>query len=255
MSSVLGAWPEWSLPGLAWTHHPAGLTIGCVLIAVSSGCASPPSAGPFRTTDSTRPPIESPSPTTAPPPPAPTTTTTTRWTHDELRVELLEMMRQDQLERTGEGLPAGTPLPPIQDHARAARLTEMVDEFGWPTFDMVGEDGATAAWLVAQHADHDVELQASWLVLMGAAAGAGQADPTEVAYLMDRVAVNQREPQRYGTQIRCQGGVPTPATPIEDAPNVDERRRSMGLESLTAYYDELSMMCAHEDAEGQGPAD
>ncbi|HAP77099.1 MAG TPA: hypothetical protein DCR14_13560 [Acidimicrobiaceae bacterium] len=67
--------------------------------------------------------------------------------------------------------------------------------------------------------------------------------------------MNQREPQRYGTQIRCQGGVPTPATPIEDAANVDQRRHSVGLESLAAYYDELSMMCAHEDAEGQGPAD
>ena len=245
MSSVFGAWPEWSLPGLAWTHHPAGLTIGCVLIVVLSGCASEPSSGPVIATDSTR-------PTTAAPPPAPTTTTA-RWTHDELRVELLEMSRQDQLERTGEGLPAGTPLPPIQDYARATRLTEIVDEFGWPTLDMVGEDGATAAWLVAQHADHDVELQAGWLVLMGEAAGAGQADPTEVAYLMDRVAVNQREPQRYGTQIRCQGGAPTPATPIEDAANVDER--DVVLESLAAYYDELSMMCAQEDADGQGPAD
>lgn len=256
MSSAFGAWPEWSLPGRAWTHHPGGLAlaIGCVLIAALSACASEPSSGPVTATDSTRRPIESPSPTTAAPPAAPTTTTA-RWTHDELRVELLEMMRQDQLERTGEGLPAGTPLPPIQDYARAARLTEMVDEFGWPTFDMVGEDGATAAWLIAQHADHDVELQAGWLVLMDAAAGAGQADPTEVAYLMDRVAVNQREPQRYGTQIRCQGGVPTPATPIEDAANVDQRRRSVGLESLAAYYDKLAMMCAHEDADGQGPAD
>jgi hypothetical protein len=38
MSSAFGAWPEWSLPGRAWTHHPGGLAlaIGCVLIAALS---------------------------------------------------------------------------------------------------------------------------------------------------------------------------------------------------------------------------
>lgn len=165
------------------------------------------------------------------------------------------MMRQDQLERTGDGLPPGTRLPPIQDYARAERLAEIVEEFGWPTFDMVGKEGATAAWLIAQHADHDVALQARWLVLIEEAAAAGQADPTEAAYLSDRVAVNLGEPQRYGTQIRCRAGQPTPATPIEAEASVDARRREVGLEPLIDYYDELSLMCEQEEAQGQGPAD
>ena len=255
MSSIFGSWPGcWSRPRLDRTHRRGGLAIGCVIIAALTACASEPSSGRFTTADSTAPPIEASSQTTATHP-KPPPSTTAPWTHDELREELLEMMRQDQLERTGEGLPAGTPLPPIRDQTRAVRLAEIVDDYGWPTIDMVGDEGATAAWLIAQHADHDVELQASWLVLIEGAADAGQADATEVAYLVDRVAVNQQEPQRYGTQIRCRGGEPTPATPIDDEATLDERRRSVGLEPLADYYEELSMMCAQEDAQGQGPAD
>lgn len=228
------------------------VVIGGLLLALVSACASEPSASPLTTTTPTAATTDA---STHPSRPEPPATTAGPWTHDELRLELVEMMRQDQLERTGEGLPPGTRLPPVQDYARATRLAEIVAEFGWPTFEMVGEDGATAAWLIAQHADHDVELQARWLVLIEAAASVGQADPTEVAYLVDRVAVNQQEPQRYGTQIRCQGGVPAPAMPIEDEAEVDERRAGVGLEPLADYYDELSMMCAQEDAQGQGPVD
>jgi hypothetical protein len=251
-----GFWPEvWSLPGLAWTQLPGSLALACLLLVSATACTSEPTPAP----ETTRPPttnasVEVTTSTTAARPATPASTVA-GWTHDELRVELLEMMRQDQLERTGDGLPPGTPLPPIQDYARATRLDEIVDEIGWPTFDMVGHDGATAAWLIAQHADHDPNLQARWLELIDAAAQAGQADPTEVAYLADRVAVNQDKPQRYGTQIRCRNGSPAPATPIQDEASVDERRRNVGLEPLAGYYDELAMMCAQEDAQGQSPAD
>jgi hypothetical protein len=73
-----------------------------------------------------------------------------------------------------------------------------------------------------------------------------------MAYLWDRVAVNRDLPQRYGSQIRCRQGEPTPATPIEDADEVDVRRAEVGMSSLDVYYEELAMMCAQEDAEGAG---
>lgn len=171
-------------------------------------------------------------------------------THPELRDELLEMMAADQLERTGGGLPEGTPLPPSQDYVRAVRLEEIVAEHGWPTFAMVGRDGSSAAWVIAQHADFDVDLQWRFLRLVEAAVEDGQADMTEMAYLWDRVAVNRDLPQRYGSQIRCRNGEPTPATPIEDADEVDVRRAEVGMSSLDVYYEELAMMCAQEDVEG-----
>ncbi len=165
------------------------------------------------------------------------------------------MMRADQVERTGDGLPPGTKLPPIQDGARATRLKEIIAEYGWPTHDLVGRDGGTAAWLIAQHADFDVAFQQQAVELIQPAVEAAQADPTELAYLTDRVAVNLGEPQTYGSQIRCREGVPAPATPIIEPERVDEVRASVGLGTLDDYYQELAMMCADEAADGQQPAD
>jgi hypothetical protein len=158
-----------------------------------------------------------------------------------LRRELLDMMEADQAERTGESTANN-------DEPRTDRLRDIIDEHGWPTFDLVGRDGATAAWLIAQHADFDVEFQAEALELMRTALDGGQADPTEVAYLEDRVAVNRGEPQRYGTQVRCRDGRPEPATPLADPEGVDGLRAEVGMRpaTLAEYYEEFAQGCAAE---------
>src|SRR5690606_30750870 len=108
----------------------------------------------------------------------------------ELRQELLEMKEADQADRTG------APVAEWDDEARTARLAEIIDEHGWPTRSLVGEDGASAAWLIAQHSDLDVGFQERALGLLREAVADGEADPTELAYLEDRVARNQGRPQR-----------------------------------------------------------
>lgn len=167
-------------------------------------------------------------------------------TEPALRAELLEMARADQQERTGEGLPPGTRLPPSQDYTRSVRLREIIGEHGWPNVAQVGVDGASAAWLVAQHADFDVRFQRLAVVLMRPLVAAELADPTELAYLEDRVAVNVGEPQRYGSQVRCRDGVPQPATPLAEPERVDDLRLGVGMDTLTAYHAELAMMCESE---------
>jgi hypothetical protein len=171
-------------------------------------------------------------------------------THPELRVELLEMRIADQQERTGEGLPPGTKLGPPQDFLRAERLKEIIAEHGWPTIAMVGADGASAAWLVAQHADHDLAFQQAAVELLRTAVIGGQGDPIDLAYLEDRTSVNGGQPQVWGTQVRCRDGRPDPATPIVDQGTVDERRAAVGLGSLADYHAELAMACADEAAAG-----
>jgi len=169
-----------------------------------------------------------------------------------LQAELVEMGRQDQAERAGNPeLPPGTKLGPPQDYARAVRLKEIVAVHGWPTYDLVGTDGASAAWLVAQHADDDVAFQQEALDRLRAAAAVGQGSRIEMAYLADRVAVNLRRPQTYGTQIRCAAGAPAPATSLIDEATVDALRADVGLGPLEQYYDELAMTCANEELDGQ----
>lgn len=153
------------------------------------------------------------------------------------------MRDADQAERTGQA-PGGVET----DRARAERLKEIIDEHGWPTIDLVGRDGASAAWLIAQHADFDVALQERALELMREALDDDQVDPVDVAYLEDRVAVNRGRPQTYGTQIRCMDGRPQPATPIRGEAGVDARRKEVGLDPLEDYYAELEEACAAEAA-------
>lgn len=161
-----------------------------------------------------------------------------------LRQELLEMRDADQAERSGE---TGVPVTgPTGDIERADRLREIIAEHGWPTNSLVGTDGATAAWLIAQHADFDVAFQQEVIALMQAAVAADDADPTQMAFLEDRVAVNTGQPQTYGSQISCTDGRAAPATPIRDEDQVDQRRQAIGLEPLEEYYAQFDEPCAAE---------
>jgi hypothetical protein len=156
----------------------------------------------------------------------------------ELRDELVEMQEADQAERTGAS-------PEFNDAARTERLREIVDEHGWPTCDLVGVDGNSAAWLIAQHSDHDVEFQQQALELMREAVADGTADATEMAYLEDRVAVNTGEPQVYGTQVECVAGR-AEARNLADPDGVDERRAEVGMEpaALEDYLADFEEGCA-----------
>jgi hypothetical protein len=48
----------------------------------------------------------------------------------------------------------------------AQRLKEIIDESGWPDEQLVGEEGAKAAWFIAQHAIGFPNLQRMCLALL-----------------------------------------------------------------------------------------
>lgn len=165
--------------------------------------------------------------------------------NEQLRAQLLARMETDQDVRN-EALrrwPAGTPVDtddPLHhrwlhvDRDNTAWLAEVIDTHGWPGRRLVGDDGANAAWLLAQHADHDPAFQRRCLVLLTAAVAAGDADPANLAYLTDRVAVHEHRPQVYGTQLRWDGERSVPAE-IADPELVDQRRAEVGLMPLAEY--------------------
>lgn len=157
---------------------------------------------------------------------------------EEIRGELLAMERADQAAR--EGFTAAL----LSDTARmremvaldsvhTGRLREIIETYGWPGSSDVGEDGASAAWLILQHSP-DTAFQSSMLPLMEEAAERGEASRRSLALLIDRVLIRQDLPQRYGTQFRfVDGGIEF--HPIEDPESVDERRASVGLPPLEEY--------------------
>ena len=117
------------------------------------------------------------------------------------------------------------------DARNTARMKEIVTEIGWPTVSKVGEEGASNAWLLVQHADHDVAFQEECLNLMKESAE-GEVNRTDIAYLEDRVRVNQGRGQLYGTQFTQENRQHIPRA-IEDEENVDERRAELGMGALS----------------------
>ena len=118
-------------------------------------------------------------------------------------------------------------------HARnAGRLGAILEAHGWPGRSLVGEDASAAAWLVLQDAIGNPSLQRRGLTLMSAAAATGDVSPIHVAMLEDRIRSNEGKGQRYGTQLDWDAEGRLSPLPIEDEPNVDQRRAEIGLGPL-----------------------
>jgi len=123
------------------------------------------------------------------------------------------------------------------DLIHTERMKEIVREIGWPTISKVGKNISRDAWLLIQHASHDSDFQKECLVLMKEA---GQdVDGGNVAYLEDRIRVNEGQLQRYGTQFNGELGENFGPRPIEDPEHVDQRRATLGLMPLEEYKREL----------------
>lgn len=120
------------------------------------------------------------------------------------------------------------------DSANVAWLQAMVSRHGWPDRASVGEDGASAAFLLVQHAVRDTAFQARVLPALEAAFRRGQAQGQHVALLTDRLAGARGEPQIYGTQATMRDGRLV-LSPLRDSSGVDVRRAQMGLPPLHEY--------------------
>ncbi len=115
----------------------------------------------------------------------------------------------------------------------AARLRELIAEYGWPTQDIAGTHGAEAAWLIAQHSIGEPEFMKHALELIRACVRQQRVPAWHAAYLEDRIALYEGRPQRFGTQEMDdpRDGVARPWT-LADPEQVDELRASVGLKSL-----------------------
>ena len=109
-------------------------------------------------------------------------------------------------------------------------LVPAITRHGWLGAHLVNTDGAHACWLLAQHAP--AARRAEWAPLMRAAVIGGNADPRDLAYLEDRVAVDQNRPQTYGTQSVGYGDDPPRLWPVIGGASLKDRRAKLGMEPL-----------------------
>lgn len=161
----------------------------------------------------------------------------------ELRRELLALIDEDQaarmvyIEKTKRGERADWGLVVAVDQKSSKALRRAIAQYGWPGKSVVGADAAHAGFELAQHASHDLALQKDVLARMKPMVDTGEVAKIDYAYLEDRVAVAEHRKQRYGTQFK--GRDPYP---IEDEPNVDARRKEIGLNTMAEYQQELMQM-------------
>ncbi|MGH8055573.1 MAG: DUF6624 domain-containing protein [Stenotrophomonas sp.] len=152
-----------------------------------------------------------------------------------LRVQLLEMARVDQEARTGDWSPSMIEKMLAVDAANLPEIKKIVAEYrGLPGVAQVGADGLSAAWLLVQHADRDVDFQRGVLEQIMPLVARGEVSSREFALLTDRVLVNSEQPQRYGSQLLAVGGKWQPK-PMEVPDQVDQRRAAVGEMPLADY--------------------
>lgn len=202
---------------------PNHLPVRAALMLLAVGCGTPVSRG-----------------TSAPSTEA---VTAVRHQDDVLRRELLARLERDQMARKALMRKQQQGITPDSmdidrmltvDTANTAWLRRIVAERGWPGRSLVGSDGASAAFLLVQHADRDTTFQAQVLPLLEQAYAAGEADGQQVALLTDRLAVARGAAQVYGTQAGLIDGRVV-VRPIADSAAVDTRRAKVGLPPLAVY--------------------
>ena len=176
---------------------------------------------------------------------------------EALRSELLERVARDQAVRSRDFGSMTTEerqqfaVEAISvDRENTAWLKALVDRIGWPTSALVGDDGAHAAWLLVQHADHDPKFQERCLPLLREAAERGEGSLVSVAYLTDRVRVKQGLPQLYGTQydvvVDANGEMQYQPPLVEDPAHLDDRRRAVGLPPWREYEAQMAALQERE---------
>lgn len=121
----------------------------------------------------------------------------------------------------------------------ATRLAEVIERHGWPGRSLVGEEGAWAAWLIAQHAIGNPSFMRQCRSLLKQAVSKDEAAPWQAAMLEDRIRMYEGRPQIYGTQFRPDGTGELIPYAIEDREGVNDRRRDVGLNTIEERTAEL----------------
>jgi hypothetical protein len=119
------------------------------------------------------------------------------------------------------------------------RIREIIIQYGWPGFSLVGKDGCEAAGLIVQHAVLEPEFQEHCLELLEIAVLQKEAHPWMYALLLDRVLVHQGKKQRYGSQHFIDKNGKLIPYPIENEKNVDALRQHVGLGSIASRSTEM----------------
>jgi hypothetical protein len=125
------------------------------------------------------------------------------------------------------------------DSCNLVLVEKLIALYGWPGKSFVGASGNYTVFLVIQHAG--LATQEKYFPLMQASVDAGESRPADLAYLQDRILMQQGKKQLYGSQIVFNKTGGQELYPIEDERNVNIRRAKMGLQPLEEYAEHFGI--------------
>jgi len=168
-----------------------------------------------------------------------------------IKLKNADLQLRDQLIEKGE-LGNGYNEEMEQLHNSHAKiLNDIIDDIGYPTVDKVGKEASEAAWLIIQHAIAQPHFMKKCLKLLEEAVCEHKANPINLAYLTDRIAVFEGKPQLYGTQFDWDENGQLNPQPIDDLAKVNQRRKSIELNTLQK---QVKLMRKQAGQEKQLPA-
>ncbi len=124
------------------------------------------------------------------------------------------------------------------DKNNTKELKKIVKKYGWPDIPMVGKKGSVAAWILAQHADHDLNWQKKCLKLIQKSHLNDGIESKYLALMTDRVLTGSGKWQLYGTQFHVRKGKLS-EKPIKDRKNLSKRLKELGMEPFPIYKKKL----------------
>lgn len=122
----------------------------------------------------------------------------------------------------------------------AARLCQLIKQFGWLTEQIAGQDGADAAASLLVNSP-SFELQRALLPLIKVATEKGDFKRQNYAAYIDRLLIRTGRKQIFGTQIAVDNGIII-LYPILQEQSIEERRSRYNLPPLADYIRYLEML-------------
>jgi len=127
----------------------------------------------------------------------------------------------------------------ISDSINLSIVSAVIERHGWLSEKETSKKANEVLFLVIQHSDSATQLK--YLPTLKAAVKIGKAPARNQAYLEDRIRTNQGKFQIYGTQFQGDANGKMSLYPIEDEPNVNKRRKKVGLDSLEVHAKRMGL--------------
>ncbi|AGC78233.1 hypothetical protein LX97_02971 [Nonlabens dokdonensis] len=116
--------------------------------------------------------------------------------------------------------------------SNAHRLNEIIDQYGFPILEKIGKEASQAAWLVVQHAISLPSFMKRYQELLMKVESPSQISKEQLAYLSDRIAVFEEQPQLFCTQFDWDANGLLSPQKYDDLSTVNKRRNHLGWNTV-----------------------